>query len=212
MRRLLTFAVLALVAAAFLSTADARRPRKSRSYEAPDSLPAKIDNVSYVTGLPEIDVRKYSKQEQWTGWFELGEKEAAFKRKRLAQGGKRGLEEVDIVRFPYSSVTDLAFGYDAIYRAANDSLPTALAKIYNRGASYFVGGSIYAPLHEFMKQRNRSPVVVFFKRDGKLTSLVLLSSHGRAEALYRLLAKGAGIKVKEPVKSSDEHETDPTEK
>lgn len=188
------------------------KAKKGKEYDAPQTLPAKIDDVSYVTGLPEVDVRKYSKQEQWRGWFELGETDAAFRRTRLDQKKGRGVEEVDIVRFRYADVTDLSFGYDAIYRAANDSLPTALSKIYNRGASYFIGGSIYVPLHEFLKQRNRSPVVVFFKRDGNITSLVLLASHDKAEALYRLLAKGAGLTVKDPVSSQDVHDADPSNK
>jgi len=179
------------------------QPRKAKPHDISDTIPAKIDDVSYVTGVEDIDVSKYSQQQQYRGWFDLNEDEAIFRRNMIDQKKGKGITAVDIIKFKYKDIKELYFGYDAIYKAANDSLPTALTKIYNRGASYFVGAPMYMPLHQFLKQKNRSPIIIYIQQENKLISLVLLAPNNKAKALYLLLAKQSGLKVKEPIVGQD---------
>ena len=59
------------------------------------------------------------------------------------------------------------------------------------------------PLHMYMKKRHQSPVIVYYDRGKKLTSVVLMARDGPAKAIYLLLAKQAGIEAKEPRTADD---------
>ena len=128
-------------------------PKRSKKvYEGPSSVPAIIKSVTYVTGIPEIDVQRYTQYAQYSGWLDLGTTEAVFYRTRIDQNTGKGTESVEMFKIPYSAIKELYFGYDAIFKAANDTLPTALNTIYDRG-----GWPLFSPralpLHMYIKKR-----------------------------------------------------------
>ncbi len=200
MKRKILFALSLFVFVLSISTSSyAVKAKKSgKIYQPPASVPASFNDVTYVTGIPEIDVRKYTDYAQASGRFDLNEKGAIFYKTQIDQKKGKGLESVEYFKIPYSDIKELYFGYDAIFKAANDALPTALKTIYDRGG-WPVFSARALPLHVYMKKRLVSPVVIFYMRGKTLTSLVLMTRDGPAKAIYTLLAKQAGIKVKEPM-------------
>ena len=197
MKRLIVITLLIAVP----STVLAIKPRRSPPYDAPTTVPASIGTVYYITGLPKIDTHKYEEKSRgkYKGRFDFGKKDVTFKRTRMRQDGRRGLEDVDIVRFKYSNVTDLYYGHDAIQKAVA-GLPTGSKNIYDGTRSALFGVPHYTPLPEFMKHRYMPPVIIFFKRGKETISLVVRGAPARMKALYNLLAKQARLKVKPPTK------------
>ena len=166
-------------------------------YSGPPEVPTVIENVEYVTGIPEIDVRKYADYAPVNGWLDVKLGEAIYYKTRIDQKRSKGLESVELFKIPYSEIKELYFGYDAVYKAANDALPTALKTIVDRGG-WPVFSARTLPLHMYMKKKNISPVVVFFNRNGTLTSIVFMTNNNNAKSIYLLLAKQSGLKVNEP--------------
>ena len=125
MKRLVVVMLLIVVP----STAWAVKPRRSPPYDAPTTVPASIGTVYYITGLPEIDTHKYEQKSRgkYKGRFDFGKKDVTFRRTRMRQDGRRGLEDLDIVRFKYSNITALYYGHDAVHKAAA-GLPTESKK------------------------------------------------------------------------------------
>ncbi|MFA4973785.1 MAG: hypothetical protein WC683_14330 [bacterium] len=193
--RIITAASLLII---FSAPAFAVAPKPStRVYEGPSSVPAQIEDVTYVTGIPEIDVQKYTQYAQYNGMLDLGTTEAIFYKTRIDQKDGKGTESVEMFKIPYSAIKELYFGYDAVFKAANDTLPTALNTIYDRGGwPLFSARSL--PLHMYMKKRAVSPIIVIYERGKNPTSIVFMAPDGPAKTIYLLLGKQAGLKVKEP--------------
>lgn len=162
-------------------TAHAVKARPAKAYVAPTSVPATIKQVTYVTGLPNLDNDKYKRRLRYKGRFELGKTGAVFTRTRAKQDGGRGVEDVDILRFSYSDVEKLYYGKDAISLIDKEALPTAAKEVFDADWGVFV------PLWKYVRRRLQLPVIIFYKHKGKTLSLVVIANHARAKALYQLL-------------------------
>lgn len=196
---IITFLLLILV---IPETAFAVKPPKKGAYVPPESIPAKIDGIIYITGLPEIDTDKYVQKRKYKGWFELNEKGAAYRRSRAVQTkagkkGRRRVEEIDILRFDYPDIKELYFGRDAIKRSRSD-LPTAEKVIHDDSKSAWTGIPVYTPLPDYLTRKTKAPIIIIFKRGDTVISLVVRGGPGKIRALYNLLAKQTGLKVKPP--------------
>lgn len=145
-----------------------------------DSIP-----VVYLTGLPDIDDKTpcytYSVR------LRFDERDIVLTRNQIDQKKGKGVEEVEVSRIPYSAVKDLLFGYDAAYAAQENKLPTARAMMCNNQRLVMT------------LQIMKSPVVIFFEKDGRPISFVVAAPDPKALRLYRGLADRAKLKIKPPL-------------
>lgn len=142
--------------------------------------------VAYVTGLPEID--QSTPCFQYSVWLEFGDGDIALKRNMIDQKKGKGVEEVLIMQIKYSDIKDLLFGYDAVYAAQMDQLPTAQKRICNS-----------QNLTTFLQMPGGAPVAIMFMKDGKPVSFVVRAPNEAAARLYLGLADKTKIKVKTPL-------------
>ena len=177
--------LLCLVLFAFPLTTYAVKPRPAKPYVPPTKVPATIGKVTYVTGYPPLDTDKYARRIRYRGRFELGEHAVVFRRTRIKQDGRKGVESVDILGFRYSDIEKLYIGKDAMEQIKKGSLPTATKKVFDTDWGFFV------PLEKYVTRKLQSPVIIFYKHEGKTLSLVVMASHIRAQTLYKLLSKQA---------------------
>jgi len=149
---------------------------------------AKGDKVSvlYVTGLPEID--HSTRCFQYSVWLEFEDNDVVLKRNMIDQKKGKGVEEVEIMRFKYSDIKDLLFGYDVAYASQMNELPTAQKQICNS-----------QNLTTFLQMPGGAPVAIMFMQGGKPVSFIVRASNEDALRLYRGLADMAHLKVKTPL-------------
>lgn len=170
----------------------------------PVSLPTKIDNLIYITGIAEVDAIKIKDPKRiprYKAWFDLDIKDASMTRvdRGTLDGGDDDIE-ITVAYFKYADIIELYYGHDAIKRA-REGLPTGLKKIKSWGTSLIFGrGPSYVPLPKYMRHRSKVPMIIFFKDGDKTISLVLRGPPAQMEKLYTILAKQAGLKVKPPQK------------
>jgi len=174
-------AIVVLIAILFPMTSYAVEARSAKPYAAPTAVPATIEQVTYVTGLPSLDNDKYKRRLRYKGQFELGKTGAAFVRTRAKQHGGRGVEDVDIARFNYSDVEKLYYGEDALKQIDNGALPTVAKEVFDADWGVFV------PLWKYVRRRLQQPVVILYKHKGQTISLVVIAHHARSKVLYQLL-------------------------
>jgi len=159
--------------------------------------------IFYVTGYPDID--ESTPCFMYNIWFEVDQDDAIVKRNMIDQKKGKGLDEVEIFRIKYADIKDLLYGYDAIYAAQQDELPTVQKSICN-------GQKLTT-----LMQIGGAPLAVLFTKDRKTISLVVRSSNEDSLRLYRALAERARIKPKTPlaykgiVKVRDKLEVPPPE-
>lgn len=156
--------------------------------ETGGKVPSTGDKVSvaYVTGLPDID--HSTPCFQYGVWFEFGDSDIALKRNMIDQKKGKGVEEVEIMRFKYSDIKDLLFGYDVAYASQENGLVTAQKLICNN-----------QKLTTFLQMPGGAPVAIMFMKDGKPVSFVVRAPNEAAARLYLGLADKTKIKVKTPL-------------